>query len=511
MNKKLSLALLVAMAAIGPVKADDTIDHSFFSVDPLFRSGTAMRESLFHNDRMSYEDDKRGGAVELVVFGGKSTEQKDLGKYFTPYNKNCFTVIEGQGIAGQLTTADQNGVVPAGKDMDARHFNIATVNGNFQSKICFCPQQTFAGVGLAWKQSIARRDNDTSRFWFEAASAVMHVNNDVHLSEQIVNNGGGAQPDTLGLNDSQVVGSMKAAFKQASWKFGKIDGCRGKTGLADIELKLGINWGFGCEYNMVHGSSYVGMVIPTGNKPCGKYMFEPIVGNNKHFGLMVGSNFGGHVWHCDEHSIDWEVDLNSRYLFENTQVRSFNVYGKPFSRYMSVYATQADAVAADGNAYSGTAGINIFTDCVKVDPRFSQNMNTEFTYSYCNFRAGIGHGFFARQAEKVCLNKWTKTPQFKAYAGEGDINLARNIKQSFGAADITTPADNYVAITRDQLDLDSAAHPAVLSNTIYGVVGYEWPDYCRPMFASLGGSYEWSHVNAALSRWALWGKFGFSY
>ncbi len=520
MNKKLSLALLVALASVGLSYADDTIDHTFFSVESPFRSGSALRESLFRNDRMSYEDDMHGGAVEFAVFGGRSTECCDFAKYFLPYNKSTLVVMESSIDAG-----DTNGLVPTTKDLEALHFNIETVNQNFESKISLCPRQSFAGLGFAWKQAIKCRDNGEVAWWFELGTPLVHVENRMCLKEQVINDGGGvvqvngAVPN--GLNDSPRVANMTQAFKQKGLIYGRIDNnaCMSETRLADIELKLGYTWKFqSVDCSLAHGSSYIGLVIPTGNRPCGKYVFEPIVGNNHHWGIMLGSNFGGHVWNCDEHNLNIEFDINTRYLFHNNQTRSFNVYGKPFSRYMEMYKNLAAANAAftSANERSGVSGINLLTKCVEVHPRFSTVGNTAFVYSNCHFRAEVGHSFFFRQAEKVCLNKWNEAPVFKAQEGLGSINLARTIKQAFACADIdhanytATPA-NFRTIQRSDLDLDSAAHPATVSNTLYGTIGYEWEDYCYPMFVTLGGSYEWSHVNAALSRWTAWGKFGFSY
>jgi hypothetical protein len=65
-------------------------------------------------------------------------------------------------------------------------------------------------------------------------------------------------------------------------------------------------------------------------------------------------------------------------------------------------------------------------------------------------------------------------------------------------------------ITEADLDLSSAANPATLSNIIYGTLGWSW-DWCLPTFVAVGGSYEFTSINTAVSRWNVWGKFGISF
>jgi len=67
-------------------------------------------------------------------------------------------------------------------------------------------------------------------------------------------------------------------------------------------------------------------------------------------------------------------------------------------------------------------------------------------------------------------------------------------------------------ISQNDLDLSSAAHPCVISHTVYGAAGYYWDNLCFPIMIGLGGSYEFSgRMNTSLDRWLIWGKFGISF
>ena len=508
MNRNTKIAFLMAVTA-GMARAgcdtENVRGHTFFSVRPQFQSATPERESFFRNDRMTMRDCGWGSAFQAVIFGGKSTRGKDLGAFFLPGcgNSNCINVLEFD--PGTVLSQDNNTL----KDVEARNFNIETVDGTFASKVCFCPKQSVVGVGFVWKQALCYRDNGGVRFWGEISLPVVRVENTMGLRETVTNDGGGAV-DEVGLDGAPRVANMTAAFRQSNWKYGKINaGCdMRKTRVADIELKLGWN---SCASELCHVEAYAGIVIPTGNRPKGEFVFEPIVGNNRHFGVMWGYNLGYELWNCEDHKIIVELDLNGRWLFRNHQTRSFDLCDKSWGRYLETYANIEDAQAAAtaGDLNSGTSGINVFTQCVKVSPRFANNFNTAFVYTHCDFMAELGWNFFARQREKVELQNWAGAAQVKDIGGAGNTNTARTIKNNY--PDSFVDVADYQALALSDLNLDSAAHPAVLSHIIYGAIGYNWSDRCYPTFIGLGASYEFAHVNTAISHWTVWGKAGISF
>ena len=187
-------------------------------------------------------------------------------------------------------------------------------------------------------------------------------------------------------------------------------------------------------------------------------------------------------------------------------------------------------------------GINVFTQKMRVSPRFSFDFNTALVFGHgCGFNAELGYNFFARQAEKVQLK--TAFPTNLAIVGfdaDGDIdptlinrfsNIGDNGFGSPATVDVTCidPATTTVVpvssnfpaqgqpgfvagstIRPQDLNLLSAAAPAVLTNLVYASVGYNWDDRCYPIFVGLGGSYEFTSNNAGLDRWLVWGKFGVS-
>jgi hypothetical protein len=507
--KKHVLLLAIATTYIGTMFGDNeerlaVTSHTFFSVRPQYYTGLPIKESFWDKRLLDAREEGCGAMFEVVPFGGQTTNSKKLAGFFTPAGKRCLNVLEFKNSV----TSSQGDGIPT-KDLEARHFNIETVStfSTFQSTISFAPRQKYIGVGLSYRHCFACNDDGSAKWWLELSAPIINVKNTMRLEETIINNGGGPTP-TTGLDGAPHVGSMTAAFKQNNWLYGKIDSsCEGmsKTGLADIEAMIGLNWHM---TNCCFMSWYAGGVFPTGNRPNGVYVFQPIVGNNKHFGVTYGSTLIYELWSCDDHQVEMRWDANSRYLFRNHQVRSFDLLGKPWSRYMEMYANPNQAIAAFnvGTAETGVSGINVLTRCVKVSPRFNVTLTTALTYHHCNWNVEAGYNFFARQAEKVELaTPWQVNPALKANQGAGFTTIARNIKDNFEQSVFSVTS--YYPIQFCDIDLYSAAHPAVLSHLIYATAGYDWQECCHPTTFAVGGSYEFGDTNAELERWTVWGKF----
>ena len=285
--------------------------------------------------------------------------------------------------------------------------------------------------------------------------------------------------------------------------------------------------------------SYFGIIIPTGNTHNGEYVFEPIIGRGKYWGVMFGSSLGIEIWNSEEgdKKIRYELSNHSEVLFKRKQVRSFDLKNKPWSRYLPVYANEEEAAAANALFLAGTnpayamnnstPGINEFTKEVKVTPGLTHDVNTAFVFSWNKFRAEAGYNFLAKRAEQVELNcPWQPTVALKHYNGDGTTNPIRTINGSKyyeqivtnitppGGQLIPVPLADYATsiIQETDIDLNSAATPSIFINTLYGVVGFDCEDREYPIFGNFGASYAFSKNNdAAPRRWIIWAKMGVSY
>lgn len=516
-------ALLIGATVIGELQAVTATSRSYFSMPSRFRQAMPVYVSMFRNDRILYKETPddcswwRGGSFEAVVYGGNVTLEgsEKLARYFLPPGciNNCLNVREE---AATITDT------APGKNLEATHFNIVTNNHNFASRICIKPEHNVVGVGFALKKVLKYDSEGLARWWFEAMVPVERVETKLNLCETVINNGGGPLSSELGLDNSPHVPNMTAAFKQPSWKFGRIDNnCNRKaTGVADVMLMIGYN---SIITPIATLNSWVGGIIPTGTKidyRVASELFPAVVGNNYHWGFCFGGSVGFTICETDGWCASYLFDSAGRYLFAGNEVRSFDLIGKPWGRYQATYSSpeQASQAATSGNIYSGTSGINVFTKCVQVIPHFNADLNTAILiekFRSCGdvWLTELGYNVYTRQSEAINFINCNATRglALKAVQGEGSTTTARNIKDNYPGCS-STFENAYKQISLCDVDLESASHPAFLTFTLYGAFGYQGSPE-RPFFVSIGASYEAAvkAVNTAIDRWTAWGKIGFSF
>jgi hypothetical protein len=485
MNRSLSLLFLLCGA--GAMRANDVSGISYFNVRPV--QADIMQQNLLPDQATDTGRVLRMKGIQATAFFGQSTAAEELGKYFGIGGKSELTVKEDGPDVG----------VPASElsqDILALNFNLDTADAGFHSTIKFRPQQTFAGVGLSGRMHF--RDC----YWFQVEAPIVYVKNNMHLTETIINNGGGATQAT-GFGGLPDVSTMKDAFKQAGMLYGKIDGAQSKTGLADLTLKVGYDNPF-LNRKDLFMNMFVGVVLPTGNKPKAVYMFEPIYGNGGHTAFMMGSHGEVDLGKFKQGKLWLSWNAHTQYLFQNTQKRSFDLkLNGQWSRYLSMYETQAKRVA--GTAANATFGINLLTQDAKVTPGYSGTFDTMLSYVGSKYYGGVGYSTFIRQAEKVELAKaWQYTEaSITAYdLTADDMNRFRTIGTAY--ADLDETDDALLApIAEIDIDVNSAAHPSSVSHMVHANLGYHDKTRRYPFIVEAGASYEFSRQKTALNRWAL--------
>lgn len=350
MSKK--IVLMLSLLTVSNAVAYDFSSHTFFSARPPFQTASPEKIALWHYEFLNKEEQDICGTFEVVPFGGTSLSD-GLGRYFGLDGQSILRVQEGGSDLNKT------------KNIDSTHFNIKTVNGNFESEFCFNPIHRFVGAGFAWRQRIG------DRWWGALSFPIYQVENQIEFEETVINNGGGPLAQN-GLDGVPFKANVEDLLNGPNWKLGRWspNEKRSKTGIGDVEVKLG--WE---SYNNgeAHFRSYIGGLFPTGNKPDPTQFFAPVVGNNQHWGVFFGSNMGFEL-HCwGDHTVRNEIDTMGRYLFPNRQVRAFDVVDKQWGHYQEIYGSQDQAataaVANDPNA--GISGINRFMREVEVRPRFS--------------------------------------------------------------------------------------------------------------------------------------------
>ena len=530
--KKLLIGLLFAASVVATLNAENcdecsckATSRTFFYINPPYRISTPEFATL-NRDRMDKREDGRGFMFQATVLGGKSTKSENLARYFLPNCKQTLHVVEQTNVPNT--------------DVLANHLNIYTVDGTFDSMVTFKPQHSFVGVGLTFGKRFWEKDDGRSWFWLFNAP-ILRVHNRVRLCEDIENAGGGAVTTPINNDDgvfvnspTQAVANVVEAFQQPAWHFGRIidndceetitcpEGHNTKTRFADIEFVIG---GDLIKHETCSLNTFGGIVIPSGNRPKAVTMFEPIVGHNKHFGVLGGCNYFMEIWHhkTKDCSLNVALNMHTEYFFERHETRSFDLKNKPWSRYMQFYesidqATFAASLCDSDQHFTAVAlhtpGIDLLTQELRVFPGFTHTYTSGLVYRSKAMELEVGYMFFARQAECVKFDCGFPTgAALKSLLGCGETNPIQQIGDQFGNDCQATPLSGYTdnVITPADVDLHSAEHPGYMTHTMYGSAGYRWDEREYPMELGIGGSYEFPPDNTGLNRWTVWGKFNISF
>lgn len=360
----------------------------------------------------------------------------------------------------------------------------------------------------------------------------------LHMHESIFNEGSNT-PYPAGYMAANALTAPAKSFVQAlngtitfgqmqqPLTHGKVDGGHTKIGVSDIQLALG--WDF-----ILREHGYAGINIrmsaPTGSRPKSEYLFEPIVGNGKHWELGLG--FSGRVllWEADgEQTLSFFADANVTHLFKATQHRSFDLKCHGFgSRYMLIKEFD------NAGNYTGNLApaINKTTLRCKVNMDIELDLAIMFGYVRRGFAFDIGYNAWFRSKEKISIDQPFLS---NSYGLKGIQNVTNslgaltNTTQStatlmgnfFGDQAAVADPNSPVFISPCSLSTDSAASPRLLTHKFFAYCGYGFEDILHETITpllGLGGEIEFEGVNprnivlppvrTTLSQWGIWIKAG---
>lgn len=332
-------------------------------------------------------------------------------------------------------------------------------------------------------------------------------------------------------------GNTTFGAMQTPLQFGKVNGAQSKGGISDIQMALG--------YDFIlrehgHAGLNIRIAIPTGTRPDSRFLFEPVVGNGKHWELGVGFSGDVLIWEKDgDQELRFFADVNLTHLFSSRQLRSFDVHNGPCdcdddinfgSRYILIKEFDAD-----GNAIGELAPlINKSTLSCDVHVSMQIDMVFMFGYTYNNFLFDIGYNGWIRSREKIKLNcnfpdnrYALKGIQDTFFGGGAPSNITQSTATLMGnnfadqllVADVNSP----VFLTEQNIDLHSAAASRAMTHKIFTYLGYAWEERFEQNqyvpFVGIGADIEFEGINTrdtiqpdktTLSQWSFWIKAGFT-
>ena len=493
MNKLLKGLLVTALFAVG-ARAADT--NKTFLMPRSHGVNMAMEYTTWNELVNMDKEDRFGANFQVIGFYQGSTDDNDRGKYFGVNDKNDFSFKQATGYdvyspwVIHHAQANDAGVVAG----DTANLKIDADQDAYGAKIFYYQDLEKILKGLYLKANLP----------------IVHVQNDLNLKVS----------DPSGITSTNVFDYFKGSFTglangaQEKLAYSKIDGSQSTTSVADIDIALGYKF---LDKENYHMSVNLGFTIPTGTKADGVYLWEPIVGNGKHWALGAGLDFGATLWDKDDQNIKLAIALNYRYLFSATEKRTIGLKG--FTTSTNSNWAQYFLMGKTGGKVTPAA--NLLTRNVKVETGSQLDGIVEFAYNNGGFSIELGYNLFWKDSESVSLkDAWYADGTYglihEGYTVLADGNIVDGDKAWVGTAGTpgavaaTALANGAYQVNADKLNVDAAASESQVTNKIYGGLGYIFKEWEYPLLLGVGAQYEFASRDA-VQNWGLWGKIGIGF
>jgi hypothetical protein len=298
---------------------------------------------------------------------------------------------------------------------------------------------------------------------------------------------------------------ISEAFNNPDWCTGKAACKREHTDLAELRLRWGQVF---TRENIFEFIYYSGVSFPTGHKanPC--YWFDAVNGFNGCYGINGGMQMQ-FLLNREPSNANWYffVNVDDIFLIRRHQLRTYDLYDKPWSRFMLYNRISPNCTATN------VPGVNIFTIDSVVRPYNIADFSTgwRFATKNCEFECGYnvwGHGdetIKVRYPDEFCA-EW-------GIAGStaGTSASASTIAQQAANDVDSDDAAVFITIPVSQLDPCSAATSSALTQKVHGAITIQHTGTKMSAMFSTGGFYEFAQKNGSFNLWGIWGKVGCSF
>ena len=486
-------SLLLLFAACAPVSADNSCNtctsHQF--VPRITSTDLTYTNPFVFYDR--HHDDDNNENKNIIYSGTffyqRSNKSKDLGSAFllgsqngsSECRSNCINVAQdGSGNISSSWLGLSN-TAPAEP---------------FASTFCIEPERKTIGYYGYFYFDLS---DWLCGLWIDGASSIVNVRHELNCCEN--GNTSTAQPGITTV--AQALNNPQYLFGKFNCSDCNID--KHRTGIDDFQLRLGYERSW-CNDRFIGGIYAIG-TVPTGDEMNAEYIFQPVVGS-RHGSVGLGIEGDYDLWcnECGDRTLAFLFDANYRYAFKSSERRTFDLCANgQFSRFLEIVTSTATATPLPG--------VNFLTQSVEVTPRSTVQAWLALHYKRCDYDFEFGYDFFWRQQEKLeCACPIAENIGiYQLGCTQGCTTASTATIAQIPSQIVRDPA--FVALSQNDLNLNSAAGGKALSNKFYIAAEMNrCASECLDWFAALGGSYEFvnrTYKCTTLPGWALFAKFGF--
>lgn len=452
--------------------------HSFMFTRPVYYH-LAMRKHLWHE----FTHQPRGCAgiaSQVIGYYQNSKAMEGNTKYFFPCDNTCL-LVSGDNNEEDLCT----------RNVRAEWLYLSS---DFKGRMTIEPRQRQAGASAEFLVDLSKYSDWSflKGSWVAAELPFMWVENDINLIQKI---------DRPGPQAPELPQDICQAFNQPAWCFAKMGGKMDEKKLAEVRLILGKNY-LSCNHYEI--DYYTSVICPTGNGQNPGYTFSPVVGNNKHWGFGGGTDFQI-LLNRDTSKFygSFFFDFEVLALFHNQQCRTFDLRGKPWSRYLLFVDKCQPGVTVPG--------VNVLTLKSAITPYCYVDFSIGWRLEHEWFEFEFGYNVWGHGNEKITLHEGFD--RCWGIAGQGTIPDECDIEVPATASRSTIGCQTendpfFVPIRETDIDLRSAQAHSSLNNMFHCALGSTRRCENYGVFFGVGFYAEWPEKNSALKDWGTWAKVG---
>ncbi len=484
------LGILSIAVSNGALCGHNDTDRTFLNMQqvqdrPLI---SAFAENLRDQRCQSSHDDTKSTMkmdVTITPFFNQTFDSKNIGRYFGSANSN---VITAKDIATVRTeSVAQFALASIFRDL-TNGFRLFFTNTSQQATITLNPRQRSIGshFGIAIKMN-----GDLEGLSLRLNSAVVRNTNDLKktITEDTPRT---SQPSTV---SDYLAGRGFSDFQEALTA-GKIDvNSHSHTGIDDINAQL--------RYTILDQDdraieSYIDVLVPTGNKPTGKFLFESIVGTRS-FQMGLGACGRTNLYENDDASTRTWIEGNAlwRYGFAGAQDRVISPNIATWDQYY--LTTNINNVA---NTQVFVPAANLLLQKINVTPGNIFKAEAQLCAIYKKMSGQCGYQLCYKQEENNSRTaSWNDNT---TYLILDTYNITLSAQTNIANGD---------AIVVNQVNFN-INHPEQIFHSFFATLGYTGT--CKndsvAWALALGASFNTSGNGQAAPRsWDIFGKVGITF
>ena len=364
--------------------------------------------------------------------------------------------------------------------------------------------------------------------WIDSLITLVHMTTDFNL---VADNDASTQKDDFPAGLFTIDGAGDPTCQTTPVPFDSIldalEGCKGwgsmarlscskfsrkklhKFGVAGLHADLGYDFR---KKETSYCAASFHVVVPTGSRPEGTYLFEPVIGANKSW--QVGATLRGHhlIGQADK-KLGLYGYLVMTHLFKAKQTRVFALKNNgPGSQLLLLKKFNATGTALE----EGQRVANILCGTTKIGAACMLDGSFLAQFNYRKFYIDIGYNFWLRTREKrskmICFKGFYENQlgikghlplmSEQTIGCPGTSAVCSYDLQTASQSTLQQPADADSCTTylsAEDIDFGAGLHPMTWSNKIFGACALK----TEKVIAILSGSVEFGKQNSAVDQWSI--------